>query len=399
MKRICAALLALVLACAPVCARGVTLKTVSTFAGGDAAAYTYTELLKTWQEATGHTVNDRSASSDEDWKTSVLKDFAAGNEADVLFFFTRTAESASILSKVVPIAEINAAYPDARLPLNEALIEADDQVYAIPVRPFWEGLFCNADLFEAYDLELPTTWERLVVAIETFRENGIVPISVSLSDVPHYIAEFCILSCGSVEDFRRRPAKGEPVPQSWVEGTRLIHTLYEMGAFAENVSATTEAAASQLFREKKAAMQIDGSWFANSLSAESMASTVVLPFPAYSAEADPTAYLYGVSMGFYLTRSAWRSPEVRDAAVDLLCFLCTGENARALGVYDLSGRLKQSYEAMVEGAAEKCTPIQDAIRPAARGKWFAALPGIADGSVDAEELWREIMEMDPFSEP
>lgn len=399
MKRICTALLALWLAFAPACARGVTLKTVSTFAGGDAAAYTYTELLKTWQEATGHTVNDRSATSDEEWKTSVLKDFAAGNEADVLFFFTRTAESASILSKVVPIAEINAAYPDACLPKNEDLAEADGQVYAIPVRPFWEGLFCNADLFEAYGLELPTTWDRLVIAIETFRKNGIVPIAVSLSDVPHYIAEFCILSCGSTEDFRRRPRRGESVPESWVEGTRLIHTLSEMGAFAENVSATTEAAASQLFREKKAAMQIDGSWFANSLPSESMASTVVLPFPAYSPEADPSAYLYGVSMGFYLTRSAWRTPEVRDAAVDLLCFLCTGENARALGGYDLSGRLMQSYDAMVSGAAEKCTPIQDDMRPAARGKWFAALPGIADGTVDPEALWQEILEMDPFSKP
>lgn len=399
MKRICAVGLALLLGCVPMRAWGVTLKTVSTFAGGDAAASTYAELLKTWQENTGHTVNDRSAKSDEEWKVSVLKDFAAGNEADVLFFFTRTAESASILGKVVPICQINAAYPQVQLPQNEDLAEADGLVYAIPVRPFWEGLFCNADLFEAYGLELPTTWERLTIAIQTFREHGIVPISVSLSDVPHYIAEFCILSCGSTEDFRCRPAKGEPVPQSWVDGTRLIRELYEMGAFAGNVSATTEAAASQLFRDKKAAMQIDGSWFANSLSGESMASTVVIPFPARSAQADPTAYLYGISMGFYLSRSAWRDPAVRDAAVDLLCFLCTGENASALGGYDLSGRLMQSYEAMVEGACEKCTPIQDDMSSAARGKWFAALPGIADGTVSPESLWQEIMDMDPFSKP
>ena len=70
---------------------------------------------------TGNTVLDHSAASDEAWKTSVLHDFAAGNEPDVLFFFAAGADSAPILYKVVPIADINAAYPEADLPENEAL--------------------------------------------------------------------------------------------------------------------------------------------------------------------------------------------------------------------------------------------------------------------------------------
>ena len=52
----------------------------------------------------------------------------------------------------------------------------------------------------------------------------------------------------------------------------------------------------------KAAMQIDGSWFANSLPEDRMDSTVVLPFP--SRNGDSSAIIRGVSMGFYLTRRA-----------------------------------------------------------------------------------------------
>ena len=394
-KKLLALTLCLALLALPAMAVGVTLKTVSTFAGTDAAADTYAELLKTWQEQTGNTVVDQSATSDEAWKKGVLKDFAAGNEADVLFFFARTTDSAAILNKVVPIDEINAAYPDLRLIVNHDIVEKDGRVYAIPVRTFWEGLFCNTDLFEQYGLELPTTWEKLEKAITVFRDAGVVPIAASLSDVPHYIAEFCILACGGQQQHRLRPSAGQGVPQGWIDGMLLLRRLYEMGAFSADVNATTESAASQLFRDKQAAMQVDGSWFANSIPPESMKTTVVLPFP--SATGGQSAYLSGVSMGFYLSRYAWQQPERRDAAVDLLHFLTTGENAAALGVYNISDALLESYQAMVVSDAAVSKPMQDDMQPQSRGKWFASIPGIADGSVDPAQLWQEIMRTDPFA--
>ncbi|MBQ9307268.1 MAG: hypothetical protein IJ229_05015, partial [Clostridia bacterium] len=106
-------------------ARAVTLRTVSCFAGADAAAGAYVEILKDYEQRTGNTVEDRSATSDEAWKASVIFDFAAGNEPDVLFYFAASADSSPILYKVVPIDEINAAYPALHLPENPALTESD----------------------------------------------------------------------------------------------------------------------------------------------------------------------------------------------------------------------------------------------------------------------------------
>lgn len=398
MKKMLCVLLALMLTlgCAGAMAEGLTLKTVSTFAGTDAAADSYIALLKAWEQETGNTVVDASATSDESWKTGVLNDFAAGNEADVMFYFCRTADSAPILDKVVPISEINAAYPDLHLTENAACAEADGKIYAIPVRAFWEGLFVNTDLFEKFGLELPTTWEKLETAVATFKDNGIVPIAVSLSDVPHYIAEFAILSSGSVADHLVRPGKGEKVPQSWVDGMNLIKELYDMGAFAADVNATTEAVTSQLFRDKGAAMQLDGSWFANGIPASSMDSTIVMPFPAKSADADPTAFIGGVSMGFYLSRKAWDDPAKRDAAVNLLAYLTTGDNAKKLGGYSFTGKLLESSYEMINNAGAMNGPFQDVMDPEARNVWFSAIPGIADGSVDPEATWTEVMALDPF---
>ena len=120
MRKLLTAFLCLCV-CFSALADGVTLRTASSFAGGDAAGEAYVDLLKSYEAETGNIIVDHSAERDEAWKTSVLNDFAAGNEPDVLFFFAAGADSASILYKVVPISEINAAYPEAALPENEAL--------------------------------------------------------------------------------------------------------------------------------------------------------------------------------------------------------------------------------------------------------------------------------------
>ena len=81
MKHWLSILLALAL-CAGASAEGVSLRTASSFAGTDAAAIAYVELLREYENLTGNTVFDSSGTSDETWKAGVLSDFAAGNEPD-----------------------------------------------------------------------------------------------------------------------------------------------------------------------------------------------------------------------------------------------------------------------------------------------------------------------------
>lgn len=384
--------------CAGAFAEGVTLKTVSSFAGTDASADAYVEILKAFEAETGNTVEDSSATSDEAWKASVLNDFAAGNEPDVLFFFAGGADSAPILDKVVPIAEINEAYPDLNLTENAVLTEPDGKIYAIPSRPFWEGLFVNTDLFEEYGLELPTDWAKLETAVAKFNEVGIVPIAVSLSDIPHYISEFAIIASGTPQEHMARPTTLDEVPQSWYDGMALIHELYEMGAFAKDVNATTEAVTSQMFKDKKAAMQIDGSWFANGIPQANMDTTIVMPFPTKAESADPTAFIGGVSMGFYLTRKAWDDPEKRDQAVALLAYLTNADSAAKLGGYQFSGKLLESSYDMINNANYMLSPFQDAMTKEAREAWLlGCISSVADGTMSPEECWEKVMELKPFS--
>ena len=374
---------------------GVTLRTVSSFAGADAAAEAYVDILKAYEAETGNTVLDTSAVSDEAWKTGVLQDFAAGSEPDILFFFAAGADSAPILSRVVPVGEINAAYPGLDLKENDALRESDGKVYAVPVRSFWEGLFVNTDVFKACGVELPTDWDSFCACIRVFREKGIVPIAVSLSDIPHYLAEFALLSCASPDDLKARPRTLEEVPASWYEAMALIRELAEMGAFPDNAFATDESATTALFRDKKAAMQIDGSWLATSLPKESMQTTMVLPVPLRHGTGMAENCIGGVSMGFYLTRRAWRSDR-RDAAVLLLGMLTREDSLRRLGYSGLNGALIVSAEEMMAGRG-LIGPLQDAMDRDAREVWLLeCIPAVAAGRMTPEECWERVMALHPF---
>ena len=389
------ALLALLLPFACPAEGGVTLHTVSCFAGSDTAAEVYVEILRRFESETGNTVLDKSSTSDEAWKTDVLKDFAAGNEPDILFFFAAGADSAPLLSRVVSLKEINEAYPEMNLQENDALREPDGKVYAVPVRGFWEGLYVHTDLFEQYGAPLPEDWDSLLEAVRIFRENGIVPIAISLSDIPHYLAEMSLLACASREDLQARPKSYEEVPASWLEAMGVIRELAEAGAFADNAGSTYESASTELFLSRKAAMQLDGSWLASSFTPEIMETMAVLPMPLRNGNGVSDCYIGGVSMGFYLTRRAWGSGR-RDAAVALFAELTGEESIRRLGNSTLSGKLLASSEKLRDGR-NMTGPLQDAMNNNAREAWLLeCIPAVAEGTMTPEECWQRVMALNPF---
>ncbi|NLK27289.1 MAG: extracellular solute-binding protein, partial [Clostridiales bacterium] len=184
----------------------VTLTTVSMFGGTDPNAGNYQAINEQFMKDYPYiTIEDDSQSADQDWKTKIAADFAVGNEPDVIQYFT-DANASDVLAanKFVSIDEIRAEYPDyAADTLDTALAAAsnpDGVARAVPTTGYWEGLFCNKDLFDQFGLELPTDWDKMITAIETFKENGIVPIAVSLNNVPHYWIEFLMLSAAGPEN-------------------------------------------------------------------------------------------------------------------------------------------------------------------------------------------------------
>ena len=295
----------------------VTLKTVSMFGGTDPNKETYDAINQEVMDQYDYiTIEDNSQTSDEEWKAQVNADFSVGNEPDVIQFFTdATADSIIATDKIVSIEDIRAEYPDyAKDTLDSALSAAantDGVERAVPTTGYWEGLYCNKDLFDQYNLELPTDWASMEKAIKTFKNNGIIPIACSLNNVPHYWIEFLMLYAAGVDEYTSVPTTA---PEGWVKGIEMFKTLRDMGAFPEDTDTVDDAYTGQLFRDKQAAMQLDGSWYAGNI--EDTDNTVVIAFPGVpDQKAEAGSLVGGISSGFYITKKAWDDPDKRDAAV------------------------------------------------------------------------------------
>lgn len=384
----------------------ITLTTVSMFGGTDANAGNYQSINAQFMVNYPYiTIEDDSQSADQDWKTKIAADFAVGNEPDVIQYFT-DANASDVLAahKFVTIEEIKAVYPEyAKDTLPAALAAAanpDGIQRAVPTTGYWEGLFCNKDLFDQYGLELPTTWEKMVQAIETFKENRIIPIAVSLNNVPHYWIEFLMLSAAGPEGYTTIPLSA---PKDWCNGLEMFKTLREMGAFPVDTDTIDNDYAGELFKRKKAAMQLEGSWYAGGIPDQD--NTVVVSFPVIpGGKAQPGNMVGGISSGFYITKKAWEDPEKRDAAVK---FVMAHTNRESVAIYwgghgqaaakvepfaDMTplGIFGLDYSSSATGIS---TPTDSRISQEAYNTLVAGIVDISTGEKTPEELLNEVLEI------
>ncbi len=382
----------------------VVLITVSMFGGTDASANNYQAINEQFMTDYPYiTLEDDSQSSDQDWKTKIAADFAVGNEPDVIQYFT-DANASDVLAagKFVAIDEIKAEYPEyAGDTLDSALKAAanpDGIQRAVPTTGYWEGLFCNKNLFDRYGLELPTDWDKMVNAIEVFKANGIVPVAVSLNNVPHYWVEFLMISAAGPDAYAAVPAEA---PEDWCKGLDMFKILRDMGAFPEDTDTIDNDLAGELFINKQAAMQLEGSWYAVGIPDQD--NTVVVAFPAIPGSKAPAgAMVGGISSGFYITKKAWEDPDKRDAAVK---FVMAHTNKEAVTAYwggngqaacavepiDNMTPLGISGFEYSSAAVSILAPTDSRISQEAYNTLIAGIVGVSTGDKTPEDLLNEIL--------
>lgn len=385
----------------------VTLTTVSMYGGTDPNAPNYQAIINQFMKTYSYiTIEDDSQVSDQDWKTRIAADFAVGNEPDVIqYFIDANASDVLAANKFVTIDEIRAEYPDyAKDTLDSALKAAanpDGVERAVPTTGYWEGLYCNKDLFRKYGLELPTTWENLIKAIETFKENNITPIAVSLNNVPHYWVEALILSAAGQEGYTQVP---ETVPQDWCKGLAMIKTLRDMGAFPEDTDTIDNDFAGELFKTKKAAMKLDGSWFLSGIPDKQ--NTVVTALPVMpGGKSKEGIIIGGISSGFYITRKAWADPDKRDAAVK---FVMANTDKAAVMKYwngngqaavevapikDMTPLAVSGFEYSNKSSVTLLPPIDSRLSQEAYNTLIAGIVDISTGVKTPEGLLKEVLDI------
>ncbi len=401
----------------------VTLNTFSTYAGNDGNAQNYQDAIKAWQEKTGNTVNDSSATSDETVKAKIRTDFTTGSEPDVLFYFTG-ADADDFLDKVVSIEEIRQEYPEYASNMKDdfAPLANDGKWYAVPVNGYWENMFVNKKVLEAAGVEVPGvdyTWDQFLADCQKIKDVGLTPVACSFVDVPHYWWEFSIFNNDTPTTHLDIPASiDDAAGKAWVAGMQDIKDVYDKGYFPEAVLSDKDEALQELFYTDKAAFMIDGSWRANTIKeraidadgnpdATRLADFTVVNVPAKN-ERKATDMITGISSGWYITKKAWDDPAKRAAAVDFVQSLTTdelvskfaGASATALkNGLQLDESTLDSLDKNVVALLDKMTAavpaVQDMVAGDARNTMFQAVPQMVSGAITPEQLVQDFL--DAFS--
>lgn len=120
----------------------VELNTVSMFGGTDANRVVYESTIYAFENEHNIRVKDKSQSSDEEWKSTVISNFNTGNEPDVLQFFTgETAKPFVDAGLVMSIEDIRKEYPDYAKNIDDSVLGT----HSVPTTGFVEGIFVNLE--------------------------------------------------------------------------------------------------------------------------------------------------------------------------------------------------------------------------------------------------------------
>ena len=400
----------------------VELNVTTTFAGEDGNAQNFKKAVADWEAATGNTVSDTSATSDETFKTRVVTDFETGSEPDVLFFFNGADANSFIeADKVVPIDEIRAEYPDYAANMNDDLIAdslVDGKKYAVPVNGYWEAMFVNTEILEEAGVDFPGadyTLDQFKDDCEKIKEAGYTPIAAALGNIPHYWWEYAIFNHNSPENHLTIPETVEDERgQAWVAGLNDIKDLYEAGYFPENTLSATDDETFAAFMDGKSAFLIDGSWKvggivascqsdaedASTLDTDKLAKYDVTYVPG-NGDRKATDLVGGLSMGYYITRKAWEDDAKRDAAVSFVEYMTSDEivpifaqhTATALKDAPAVDEIQVKAMEMMSGVTSLTGAVQDIFNGDCRVSTFDGMPEIVSGRVDAEDAVAEGLEL------
>lgn len=209
----------------------------------------------------------------DDYDAAIMPNLGSGNGVDI---FEMSAGSANGgVEKFGPSAIdltpalIEALGEDYADKLNEASISSmtvDGEIKALGVGTVYAGnLWINLDLFEEYEVEIPTDMDSWKAAVAKFEENGIVGFVQGAGQGAFNIDTFHAI-CDNVEPgLFTKAALGEiewTDSESFVTALNLWKSLFDEGIMQPGALGMMQyPEANNLFMSKQAAMVMMGSWY------------------------------------------------------------------------------------------------------------------------------------------
>lgn len=384
----------------------IIIKFISSWAGTDTKASALEEIISNFEFENENIRIENKSMSGSEFLFTLKTNFAQGNDPDV--FGLWPGSDIKTLINQGKVAELSNILNDDewKNKIGEAAWsynEFNGGIYGVPCEIIYEGLFINKDLFEKYHVKIPETYDDLKEAILKFNGVGIVPIAYSCTAEGTYIYQNIVSKLGGKED-TENPYDENGIKECYLKGLDYMKEIYEMGGFPSNVFTLDDNDRDNLFKNKKAAMIVQGSWFIGEGSIDGNDESIdLIPFPEFNeGKALKGSMIYGLGNGnFHISQVAWDNEEKRMACIKFLKYITSEEAAQILS--ESSGfisniqinnsekisKLNTKGKELVKSAQELIGPTDSFVD---RNKWEQILvpnfPRVLEGKMSPEEMFQ-----------
>lgn len=166
------------------------------------------------------------------------------------------------------------------------LYNEDGNIYAFPYAGneyvVW---YYNKAIFEKYNVEVPTTFDELLAAVETFKSNGITPMSIFGSEGWITAAMYDVLAtrwdAGGIAKLDNGQGTGSE--EAYANAAQMMNKLVKAGLFQSSATTSNYDQASEMFLNGEAAMFLNGQWYMTDATAALGENVDWMYYPSYDA--------------------------------------------------------------------------------------------------------------------
>lgn len=272
-----------------------------------------------------------------------LRTVAAADEMPELFVMfpdamTKEFVKGNLLQPVDDELNANPEWRDNFIPNALDGFTVDGKVYSVPMNLAPSSfVFYNDALFKQHNVKVPETWEELQTAVQTFKENGVIPIA--LGNKTNWVAQSTFFSTVADRitgtDWFLKAVEQEGAKftdPEFIDALKTFQELSALGAFQEGFNSLDETQMMQLYFQGNAAMVINGGWalanLVNNAPPEVLDNTHITIVPAISGgkgAPDTTSGVVGTGLGV----SKKLSGSQKEAAMKLFYALAGPDGQKA----------------------------------------------------------------------
>lgn len=382
-----------------------TLRFISSWGGVDSKAETLKTVLNQFEKSNPDISIVNESLFGEDFLPKIKTDFASGNDPDV--FGLWPGSDINMLIKAGKVYDLTGQLSKDHEWKNSfdtamwSYTTQDGRIYGLPFEVIFECMFINRDIFSRYNVPVPESFEGLKSAVQIFNDHNITPIAFNTYAEGTYLYQNLIAVMGG-KDGTEKPFENGAIKPSHIEALQLIKELYDMRAFPDDCFTMTNNQRNVLFKQKKAAMIVQGSWFIGEFDPNDK-SVDIIPFPYPDGyESRKGSMVYGLGGGsFHMSAVAGEDKTKLDASLRLLKFLTSPETAAVfasetgmisnvdIDSFNIEYReLAVKGNRLVERAPYLVGPLDHFVD---RASWEIDIadqfPYLLTGKITAEEMW------------